>query len=161
MEKVYSLRSTNISDLFHSFIEYFQIPSLYECRTSATIAFQDSVSAVKSITQFLKLTTRPIFILLGLLSHTLYEILKVLAQCTVHHSYVAVREGCISFVQFQKGLSRFAVLMEIGFVCLLILLYTIRRYIQKKKYVERSLRWYRRKRNLVLMVRTFINKNLF
>jgi len=151
MEKVYSLRSTNISEHFHSFIEYFQIPSLYECRTSATIAFQDSVSAVKSITQFLKLTTRPIFILLGLLSHALFAILKVLAQCTVHHSYVAVREGCTSFVQFQKGLSRFAVLMEIGFVCLLILLYTIRRYIQKKKYVERSLRWYRRKRNLVLM----------
>jgi hypothetical protein len=58
-------------------------------------------------------------------------------------------------LQYQKSLSREAVYIELTILTVLVSLYAIRRYIQKKRYVERLLKWYTLKRNLVQKVRLF------
>jgi len=147
-------KMTNIFSIWNAHLnsaaDYFQIASFDEVRTHARMAVEDSILASKSIYVFLKLVTRPILILIGLVSHCLWVGLRILIQCTVEHGYIALRETCKSIIQFQSGLSRAAIVFEIGFVWLLILLYTIRRYIKKKRYVERVLSWYRKKRSKVL-----------
>jgi len=138
--------------------EYFQIPSFHDVYTHIAAALHDSAVAFKSIYVCVTLTTRPFCILIGLVSHYLCVALKILADCTIQHLITAVREGwrqaCFAFnwfVQFQNGLSRAAVLIEVGVICILVLLCAVHRYIKKKKYVEKLFKWYARKRRVVVM----------
>jgi len=138
--------------------DYFQIPSFHDVYAHAAAALHDSVVASKSIYVCVTLTTRPLCILIGLVSHYLCVVLKVLADCTIQHLIIALREGWRQahfavnwFVNFQNGLSRAAVLIEVGVICLLILLCAVQRYIKRKKYAEKIFNWYKRKRRAMLM----------
>jgi len=157
-----NLLSTNwITDIrfqLDQVADYFQIPSFHDVYAHAASALHDSVVASKSIYVCVALTTRPLCILIGLVSHYLCVVLKVLADCTIQHLVIALREGWRQayfafnwFVHFQNGLSRTAVLIEVGVICLLILLCAVQRYIKKKKYVEKIFNWYTRKRRAMLM----------
>lgn len=139
-------------------VDFFQIPSFHDVYAKAGIAVHDSVVASKSIYVCVILTTRPLYILIRLVSHYLYIVLKILADCTVQHVIIATQEGWKQghfafnwFVQFQSGLSRAAVLIEVGVICLLILLCAVQRYIRKKKIVERILNWHDRKRRATVV----------
>lgn len=148
----------NIRSQIYLAANYFEIPSFKDVYAHAATALHDSFVASKSIRVYLRLTTRPLCILIGLMSHYLCILLKVLADCTVQHLIIGFREGWKQahfafnwFVQFQRGLSRAAVLIEIGVICVMIVLCAVQRYIKKKKYVERIFRWYNQKRRALQM----------
>ncbi len=151
--------TAKLHDQAVSFITYLQVPSYNDTSTQFQIAFRDSIQASQSIYQFLKLTCRPLVILLALLSKYLLIVLKILSEHTIYHAILAAKElwrqlkiATQWFISFQKGLSRTAIAMEVGFIALCIVLYMIRRYLQKKKYFQRLGRWYRsKKRNAQLV----------
>lgn len=149
-----------------SIITYLQIPSYNDTSAQFQIAFHDSIRALQSTTSFVKLVGRPLFILLALLSKYVLIVLKVLAEHTVYHAIIAAKElgrqcrsGIQWFIVFQRGLSRTAVWMEIGFIGFCIGLYMIRRYLQRKRYFQKFTRWYQSKKRRAQMVR--FHKRLF
>ena len=162
--------SSSVSNLFirlekhvEHVIVFFRIPSYNEVYSSASIAFHDSISASKSIWNLLHLTFQPLFILLALLSRYFFIVLKVIVEHSFQSSIIAVKEAWIQgqiafrwFVQFQKSLSSAAIWMELGFIAFLIGLYAIRRYIQKKRYVERIYKWHARKKRALQLVRPVV-----
>lgn len=138
----------SIQEQIISAVEYLQIPSYNETSHQLKIAFYDSFQASQSIYQLLKLTCRPLIIFLALLSRYMFIVLRILSEHTIYHLILATKEswrqlkiGARWFVAFQRGLSRTAIWMEIGFVFLCIGLYMIRLYLQKKKYFKRLGRW--------------------
>ena len=142
-------------------VAYLQIPAFADVRSQSKIAFTSSYVAIQAIVSLLDLTMKPMLILSALLLKFAYAILKVITGHSLQHGLVAIKEtgrhlyfGACWFVAFQKNLSRTAIMVELGIIALLICLYSIRRYIQKKKYVERIMRWYNRKKRAVQMVST-------
>ena len=118
--------------------------------------------ALHSIQKLLILSFRPLYILLAWISFHVWRVLKVLFQHSLHHGMQACKQGGKEayyygqqLLQYQKSLSREAVYIELTILTVLVSLYAIRRYIQKKRYVERLLKWYTLKRNLVQKVRLF------
>ncbi len=154
-----STLASSVQEQLTAFLTYLQIPSYNATSTQFQVALRDSVLASRSIYQFLQLTTRPLFILLALLSKYIIIVLRILSEHTVYHGIRAGKEmwrqtkiACLWFVDFQKGLSKTVICMEIGFVGLCVGLYMIRRYLQRKKYFQKLKRWYTAKRNKLQLV---------
>lgn len=151
--------TTNVQEQISTFITYLQIPSYNDTSTHFQIAVTDSIQASRSTYQLFKLSFRPLFILLALLSKYALILLRILSEHSIYHGINASKElwrqikvGSIWFVNFQKGLSRTAVYMEIGFCLLCIGLYMVRRYLQRKKYFQKLKRWYTSKKKKVQLV---------
>ena len=139
---------------------YFQIPSYEEYSTAFSDAARDFVSFFQSIFRFIHLSTKPLLILLALLGRYIILGLAVIAEHTLKHGVVAIREasfqartGALWFLRWQRSLSNFALGVEAAALSGLVGLYLLRRHIRRKKYLERAARWYRRKKNEALMVR--------
>jgi len=154
---ILSTYQSNASQALKSLIEYLQIPARDEYTITLLTAYHDVLAACKSTYHLAFLTFRPFWIIGGVLLHHVLVLLKVLGQHTIHHGYVAAREGCIQlkigviwFVSFQKSLSRGAIAVECGVVAAFVGAYMLRRYIQKKRYVERVRRWYGTKKRACL-----------
>jgi len=147
-------------------VEYFEIPSGQELYETSSVAFRDVIVASKSSYVFLRLSLRPLLIFLALLSRHIGAALKVLAEHTVsggiRGSIEFLRQSgnfARWFIAFQKNLSTTAIWIEASIVCTIIGLYALRRYIQKKRYVERMRRWHNRKRRaLQLKYDNFVEK---
>jgi hypothetical protein len=143
-------------DAWHDFVVYIDLPSASLYRTSCSTAWYDLRAAFSSLGYLGYLTFRPLVLIIWLLSQHLWRVLQFLAKHLFHHAYVSAGKGWVqlkwgtrSFMKWQFSLSRAAVLMEISIVAALIGCYMLRRYIQRKKYVERITSWYRRKKRAV------------
>lgn len=152
------LSLSDVQELMEYSIEYFEIPSFQIVQQSLQVASRDILTASKSSYAFIYLTSRPIIILLTLLSRYILSFLKVISQHTFYHGIIAAKEawrqlcyGTKWFIAYQKSLPPAALWMEAGIIVLLIGLYLLRRYIRKKRYVERIQAWYRAKKNIVVM----------
>jgi hypothetical protein len=77
----------------------------------------------------------------------------VLAEHTIYHGVNAMKEvlsqlkiAITWFAAYQASLSNAAILMELSFVFALILIYMLRKYIERKQYVRRMKLWYELKK---------------
>lgn len=141
----------------HAFLDQLNLPSRDEYITAATAAFHDVRIATSSSWKLAYLTFRPMFILLGIITHCLVVILQVIAKHSVAHGWVAAKEGYLQlrtatvwFLQFQRGLPPSAKYAEVGVVSLLITLWLLRRHVQKYRYAERTVAWYNKKKQQML-----------
>jgi hypothetical protein len=140
-------------------IEYFEIPAWQQVLTTSQSAYHDSITALRSTGTFFQVVLKPFYILLALIGTRLYAVLKVLAEhsCSnfIKGGREGIRQGVVALkwlVRYQRSLSQTAIWMEVGFVVALVGMYSLRRYIQKKKYVARLIKWYTRKKKAVTMV---------
>jgi hypothetical protein len=141
---------------WHDFVVYVDLPSASLYRTSCSTAWYDLRAAFSSLGYLGYLTFRPLVLILWLLSQHLWRVFQFLAKHLFHHAYMSAGKGWVqlkcgtnAFMKWQSSLSRTAVLMEISIVAALIGCYMLRRYIQRKKYVQRTTAWYRRKKRAV------------
>jgi hypothetical protein len=160
-----SLNIPDVSSLISSLrsnaqyaIEYLEIPNYSLVKEQFQIAIQDAEASARSTANFLQTTSRPFVILLSLLSRYIFILLKIIAEHTIYHAILAAKEvwrqlqfATSWLIAYQKSLPKTAIYMEIGFIFLLIGLYAIRKYIKRKRYVERVTRWYRGKRSALIM----------
>eukprot|EP00956_Cyclotella_meneghiniana_P009766 scaffold13546_cov80-Cyclotella_meneghiniana.AAC.1 len=155
-----NLLSSKIEQLLHQsrlLLEKLSLPSKDEYISAASAAFHDVRAATSSSWNLTYLTFRPIFILLAIIGRYLAIVLRVIAQHSIAHGWVALREGyfqlrtaSIWFVRFQRDLPLTAKYAEIGVVTALGILWMLRRRFQKYRYGERVMTWYRNKKKRVL-----------
>jgi len=143
--------------MIYDFLEILDLPSRQEYVSVAASAFRDFKVASSSSWHLAYLTFRPLVILLGILSHQVAAILRVIAQHSVAHGWVAAKEGyfqlktaTIWFVNFQRELPTSAKYAELGAVGILIALWLLRRHVRNRRYVERTTAWYREKKRRAL-----------
>jgi hypothetical protein len=143
-------------DAWHVFLVYLDLPSALVYKTSCTTAWHELGAAFSSMGYLGYLTFRPFVLILWLFLQYLWKVLQFLGKHLFHHAYVSAGKGWIQlkwgsreFYKWQSSLSRTAVLIEISIVAALIGCYMLRRFIQRKKYVERTTSWYRRKKRAV------------
>lgn len=141
----------------YDFLETLDLPSRQEYVSAAASAFRDFKVASSSSWHLAYLTFRPLVILLGILSHHVAVILRVIAQHSVAHGWVAAKEGyfqlktaTIWFVNFQRELPTSAKYAELGAVGIFIALWLLRRHVRKRRYFERTTAWYREKKRRAL-----------
>ena len=139
-------------------IDYLSIPTIGLVKEHFLVAYYDVLQASRSTYAFVDITSKPLVILVSLIARYVFILLKIIAEHTVYHAVLAIKEGWQQmlfasrwFVAYQKALSAAAIYMEIAFIFLLIGIYALRKYIKKKKYVERVTRWYQRKKNNAIM----------
>lgn len=133
-------------------IDFLQIPSVGLVKDNFLVAYADVLQASRSTYAFAEITSKPLMILTSVILKYVLTLLKIICEHTVYHAVLAMKEAwqqmlfaCRGFVAYQKTLSSTAIYMEIAFIFLLIGLYALRKYIKKKKYVERVTKWYERK----------------
>lgn len=156
----------SIQSKFLLTIEYLEVPPFNLVKDQFFIAYKDILQASRSSYVFLEVVSRPLLIIISLISRYLLIVLKIVAQHTIYHGILALKEAWRQltiasswFVAYQKTLSMTTIYMEVAFVCFLIGLYAIRKYIQKKKYVERVTQWYHQKRtNVILKYNRVVDK---
>jgi hypothetical protein len=143
-------------EAWHDFVVYLDLSPASVYTTSCTTAWHDVRAAFRSTGYLGYLTFRPLVLILWLLLRYLWKVLQFLGRHLFHHAYVSAGKGWIQlkwgskeFYKWQSSLSRAAVLIEISVVAALIGCYLLRRYIQRKKYVQRTTSWYRRKKHAV------------
>ena len=154
-----------INDQIHVAIEYFEIPAAYEVTGSFYVAWQDCAVAFRSTSTFLRITFRPLLILLALISRYLYVVLEIVARHTVRNAIIGIKESyhqakvCVTeFIRFQRSLPRFWIGVELGFCAFLIIIYLLRRLIKRRRYVERLRAWYLSKKRIAIRV-SLLSKN--
>lgn len=164
-QEQWRLVAARAMDAWHDFAVYVDLPSASLYKTSCTTALRDLRAAFSSVGYLGYLTSRPLLLILWLLIQYLWEVLHFLGKHLFHHAYVSAGKGWIQlkwgsreFYKWQSALSRTAVLVEISVVAALIGCYMLRRYIQRKKYVQRTASWYRRKKRAVNEVSTCSNR---
>lgn len=155
-----NLLSSKIDALLHRvsiFLESLALPSKDEYIAAASEAFLDVKAATSSSWNLTYLTFRPIFILLSIIGGYVASALMIIAQHSVAHGWVALREGfyqlrtaSIWFAKFQRDLPTSAKYAEVGVVSVLVILWTLRRRFQKYRYGERVMKWYRNKKQRTL-----------
>ena len=140
--------------------EYLEIPSYELSKELFLIAYNDIIKALSSTYTFALITSRPLIIIISLVSRYVFAAFKVIAQCTMSHLIVGLKEAYQQFIfaskwfiEYQKSLPPTAVYLEIAAIGFLIGAYALRRYIRKKKYVERVQTYCKRKKDKVLMKR--------
>jgi len=136
---------------------YLQIPPYETYIDACKVAAKDICTTTKSSWHLLVLTLTPLVIILKLLTHFFLMAVGIITEHTIKHGFVAAREGCIQartglswFVAWQRSLGNAAVAMELCIVAACVGLYMLRRYIQKYKYIERTQRWFERKRKAAI-----------
>ncbi|KAL7462258.1 hypothetical protein ACHAXS_002644 [Conticribra weissflogii] len=141
----------------YDFLTLLDLPSREQYISAAASALHDFKVASSSSWHLAYLTFRPLVILLGILSHNVAVILRVIAQHSVAHGWIAAKEGyfqlktaTIWFVNFQRELPTSAKYAELGAVGILIALWLLRRHVRKRRYVERTMAWYREKKRRAL-----------
>eukprot|EP00550_Attheya_septentrionalis_P008486 CAMPEP_0198286258 /NCGR_PEP_ID=MMETSP1449-20131203/5385_1 /TAXON_ID=420275 /ORGANISM="Attheya septentrionalis, Strain CCMP2084" /LENGTH=755 /DNA_ID=CAMNT_0043983947 /DNA_START=122 /DNA_END=2389 /DNA_ORIENTATION=- len=143
-----------VRESIHDVILWLEIPSSKEYLEVLLMAMRDVGMAMKSSYRLWSVTLRPLWILGVFVAHWLWVGLQVLGRHSIKHGIVAARNGAIQlstgakwFWALQKTLSRAAIAMELGVVAVCIGLLVLRRWIRRKKYVERVTRYYRRRKN--------------
>ena len=141
-------------------IDYLEIPAWHHVLTTSQTAYRDTLTALQSTGVFLQVTLKPLYILLALVSRYIYAFLKIFLEHSganlVKGGREGIRQGKVAlkwFVNYQRSLSQTAIMIEVGLVLTLVALYSLRRYIIKKKYVTKVTKWYKRKKRAIVLVR--------
>ena len=139
-------------------VEYLEIPQYVLVKDQFLIALKDVHQATRSTIAFMKTTSKPLIILLSLMFRNILILLKIIAEHTIYHAIRGVKEAWRQFmfasrwfVAYQKSLPKSAIYMELGCILLVMCLYALRRYIKRKKYFERVLKWYNAKKSAAIM----------
>ena len=148
------------------FLETLYLPSKDEYVTAAYTACHDVRAAIASSWNLTYLTFRPIFVLLSIIGEYLVVLLKILAQHSIAHGWVALREGYFQlltasnwFIRFQRGLPTTVRYAELAVLSILVVLWMLRRRFQKYSYGERVLNWYTSKKEGALnWYEEFVNR---
>ena len=164
--KLIASQFNNLLDLIKSLLVQLNLPPKDEYLTAATTAIHDIRAASTSSWNLTYLTFRPVFILLGILSHYLAIILRVIAKHSLAHGWIALKEGysqlrfaTIWFVKFQRDLPSTAKYAELGGVIAIAVLWLLRRHVKKYRYVERIVAWYNtKKRRLLNKYHNFVQR---
>lgn len=151
-----NILSSKVDILVHHggiFLEALALPAKDEFLSAAITAFHDVRAATISSWNLTYLTFRPIFILLRIIGKYLAIALKIIAQHSIAHGWVALREGyfqlrtaSIWFIGFQRDLSTSAKYAEAAAISIIVILWMLRRRFQKYRYGERVIKWYRNKK---------------
>ena len=151
-----NILSSKVDILVHHggiFLEALALPAKDEYLSAAITAFHDVRAATISSWNLTYLTFRPIFILLRIIGKYLAIALKIIAQHSIAHGWVALREGyfqlrtaSIWFIGFQRDLSTSAKYAEAAAISIIVILWMLRRRFQKYRYGERVIKWYRNKK---------------
>ena len=144
-------------DKARSLLDQLDFPSWDEFVTASSTAIHDLHKAIISSWNLAYISFRPIFILLGILSHYLAILLRIIAQHSIAHGWKAAKEGyyqlrvgTIWFIKFQRNLPSSAKYAELGALVVLITLWLLRRHVKKYRYAERINKWYLDKKRLAL-----------
>ena len=144
-------------DRARSLLDQLDFPSWDEFVTASSTAIHDLHKAIISSWNLAYISFRPIFILLGILSHYLAILLRIIAQHSIAHGWKAAKEGyyqlrvgTIWFIKFQRNLPSSAKYAELGALVVLITLWLLRRHVKKYRYAERINKWYLDKKRLAL-----------
>ena len=144
-------------DKARSLLDQLDFPSWDEFITASSTAIHDLRAAIISSSNLAYISFRPIFILLGILSHYLAILLRIIAQHSIAHGWKAAKEGyyqlrvgTIWFIKFQRNLPSSAKYAELGALVVLITLWLLRRHVKKYRYAERINKWYLDKKRLAL-----------
>lgn len=144
-------------DKARSLLDQLDFPSWDEFITASSTAIHDLHKAIISSWNLAYISFRPIFILLGILSHYLAILLRIIAQHSIAHGWKAAKEGyyqlkvgTIWFIKFQRNLPSSAKYAELGALVVLITLWLLRRHVKKYRYAERINKWYLDKKRLAL-----------
>lgn len=149
-----SALASQVTETLTSAATYLQIPEYATYKSACQVAANDVVVSTKSTWHLLVLTLTPLCIILKLLTHLFLIGLGIIAEHTIKHGIVAIKEaasqvrtGVTWFCAWQRTLSPAAVAIELTILASCVGLYILRQYIQKHRYVERTQRWFRRKHN--------------
>ena len=140
-----------------SFLTRLEFPSWDEYIEAFSTAIHDLRTAGISSWKLTYISFRPIFILLGILSHYLAILLRIIAKHSIAHGWKAIKEGyyqfrvaSVWFIKFQKELPSSAKYAELGALSVLATLWLLRRHVRKYHYAERISKWYSNKKRLAL-----------
>jgi len=147
-------------------IAYLELPDRAVYWAAAKDAYRDTVVASSSLMTLGYLTTRPLWLLLYWIGGRIWIIATFLAKHLLSGVYVSTIKGFHQakwiwnkYLYWQMSLSRRALLMEGSLVLTAAMLYLLRKYIQKKKYYERSVSWYKtKKRGVVKSYQSLLRK---
>lgn len=134
--------------------EYLQVPTLEEYSLVWKNSLYYGFLALQHLTLLLYLSIRPIVngsygILRFLWNHLVWKFLEK----SVKQLGVLLQQ----FWKFQRSLSPKQVALELIIVIVFVLLYLLRRYIQKQAYVQRIQRWYKGKMRKITKVRKYVD----
>ena len=134
-----------------------EFPSWEEYIEASSTAIHDLRAASISSWKLTYISFRPVFILLGILSHYLAILLRIIAKHSIAHGWKAIKEGyyqlrvaSVWFIKFQKELPSSAKYAELGALSVLATLWLLRRHVRKYHYAERISKWYSNKKRLAL-----------
>ena len=103
---------------------------------------------------------RPIVLTIKLILLFLWPYMQIIFNLTLRHVWIIIKKLCmhakfasISFYKFQRSLSRYSIIIELCIIATFVGLYFLRRYIKKKRYVERLNHWYATKKRIVVKVK--------
>ncbi len=143
----------------NDFVEYLQLPSRTEYWHAWRNVARDVWMAAQSVRALSFLTLRPLVLLLWLVLQRVYICLKFLFRHLFQGLYVSLWKGleqakwCARrLVAWQYSLTSTQIKMELSAVIILLLLFSLRRYIQKQGYVQRVSRWYQTKKRYAIKV---------
>lgn len=146
-------------DHVHWLVTYLDIPDRTVYMAAVQAAYRDMVVASSSMATLGYLTTRPLMLLLFWIGGHVWTMVTFLAKHLLSNVYYSSIKGfgqakwmATKYWSWQTSLSRRELIMEGSLVLTVSILYLLRKYIQKKKYYERSLGWYRAKKRGVIKV---------
>jgi hypothetical protein len=145
----------------HDFFENLQLPSRTEYRQAWCNVVRDVWMAAHSVHALSCLALRPFMLLLWLVSQKVYICLKFLFRQLFQGVWVSLWKGleqatwCSKkLVAWQYSLTSTQSKMEVGAIVVLLLLFSLRRYLQKQGYIQRVSRWYQIKKRIAIKVRS-------
>jgi hypothetical protein len=152
----------------HDFVEYLELPSRTEYWQALVEAGKNVWIAAQSVKALSVLTFRPLVLLFWLFSQRLFVVLKFLFRHLFQGLYVSSLKGLEQtkwllqqFVKWQYSLTSNQIKIELGAITVLVILFLLRRHIQKKEYVQRLSRWYHAKQRRAMKVSVPLSDNGF
>ena len=150
------LLAARAADAWRDFLVYLDLSSTAVYWNSCRTAYNDVRVATSSVGALAYLTLKPIVLIIWLVLQYLWKLLQFLSKQLFYHAYESAKKGWTQlkwgtkeFVKWQGSLSKKAAAVEICIMAALIGCYMLRRYIAKRKYVQRVNSWSRRKKRLV------------
>jgi len=156
-------KASDIVSAVWEFIEYLQFPTYTEYIQLFKIWIHHVRDVVVSSYRLCILSFRPLVMLSYAIGTLLYMILKVVSQHTIIYAYVLGKNMCVNgwkgsvaFVSWQRKLSYTVLCIELALIGAAIAGYLLRRYIIKKKYIGRTLKWISQKQKILMNKYTVI-----
>ena len=136
---------TSHINVIHDVVEALQLPSWREYSNSLQESKRLTIEAIQANLKLFQLTFRPVFIILQYICSVIWCYASIVLKWILIQARISIQ----NFMEFQTQLSWFVIGLELAFVLLVIGIYMLRRYIRKKRYVEKISLWYEIRRRRV------------